>query len=163
MTSLGLVEHLRPRHGRGHDDTDAPLDHDESRIAKGDLSIVEQVRSATREGHRLAMLCGMVLGGFVPLATYILAHGEVAADPRKWALVAGGLLFSATSVFEFGREAFRSILKALGFVVLIEGVMIWSSTEPLSLAALALLVAVNAIATGTNLALQDRRSPDTGR
>jgi len=33
----------------------------------------------------------------------------------------------------------------------------------LGLAALALLVAVNAIATGTNLALQDRRGADAAR
>jgi hypothetical protein len=157
MSTLGLVEHLHARPERADGATGASQHQDDLRVAQGDLSIVEQVRSATREGHRLALACGMLLGGFVPLATYILAHGEVAADPRKWALVGGGLLFSATSVFEFGREAFRSLLKALGFVVLVEGVMIWSATEPLSLAALALLVAINAIATGTNLALQDRR------
>ena len=157
MSTLGLVEHLRPRPAPSEDASDTLREQQDPR------SIVEQVRSATREGHRLAMACGGVLGEFVPITTYILAHGEVAADPRKWTLVAGGLLFSATSVFEFGREAFRSILKAFGFVVLVEDVMIWSATEPLSLAALAILVAINAIATGTNLALQDRPGTDVSR
>jgi hypothetical protein len=155
MSTLGLADHLGPHPVPRRGAASQLRDHRDTRAAS-DLSIVQQVRSATREGHRLAMACGMVLGGFVPIATYILAHGELAAEPRKAALVAGGLLFSATSVFGFGREAFRSVLKALGFVVLIEGVMIWSSTEPLSLAALGLLVLINAIATGTNLALQDR-------
>jgi hypothetical protein len=91
-----------------------------------------------------------------PLDTFTLAHGEVQEHPEKWVLVAGGLLFSATTVMTFGRAAFGQATKALGFTVLLEGVMVWSSTVGLSLAALLLLTGINALATGTNLALDHR-------
>lgn len=120
----------------------------------GPLSVVEQARRATRKTHRLAMACGAVLGAFVPGAIYWLAHTEAAARPLLWALVAAGLAFSATTVYEFGRSAFQHTGKAVGFVVLVEGVMVASSTPWLALLALVLLVAINAVSTGCNLALE---------
>jgi len=76
-----------------------------------------------------------------------------------WAIL-GGLLFSGTTVFQAGRQAFRSDLKAVGFVVLTELVMIFSSIYWLGMAALFLLVLTNAVATGTNVALQREHSRD---
>lgn len=96
------------------------------------------------------------MGGFVPVATYIIGHYEVADRPMMWLAVAGGLAYSAKSVFDFATEAFSSPVKALGFVILIEVVMTWAETSALSLAALALLVAINAISAGINLALESK-------
>jgi hypothetical protein len=121
--------------------------------ARERLSLVDQVRRATYRKNRLAMWAGAILGGFVPLASYILAHYEVADRRGMWFLVGAALLFSAKSVFDFGCEAFDSPLKAFGFVMLLEGVMVLSSTWWLGGAALALLVGINAVETGTNLAL----------
>lgn len=118
------------------------------------LSVVEQVRRSTRKTHRLAMACGAVLGAFVPGAVYWLAHTEASARPMLWVLIAAGLAFSATTVYEFGRSAFQHTAKAMGFVVLLEGVMVASSTRWLALVALVLLVAINAVSTGCNLALE---------
>jgi hypothetical protein len=67
--------------------------------------------------------------------------------------VLGGLVFSALTVFRWGRLAFGSPVKALGFVVLAEGVMTFCSTAWLSVVALGYLVLINAIATGCTIAL----------
>lgn len=120
------------------------------------LGVVGQVRTACRPGNRLATLLGGFLGGGVPIAAWQLAHGEI--DPGRslftqiaaW-LVLGGLLFSAATVLEWGRAAFGSGVKALGFTLLLEGVLTCAHTPWLSVAGLVYLVAINAVATGVRL------------
>lgn len=108
------------------------------------LTVVQQVERAFSPGHRLGALIGTLVGGFVPLASYILIHEE-AALTSLWllALVLGALLFSVLSVFGWAEVAFHSRLKAAGFCVLCEGTMVLSRTEWLALAALGLLVFIN--------------------
>jgi hypothetical protein len=126
----------------------------------GPLGVVDQVRLAFRPQARLATLLGCLLGGFVPLASYVVAHQEIdfSGPPLSAALavllVAGGLLFSAKSVYGWSRLAFQSGGKALGFVVLTEGVMIVSRTAWLGLAALGILIGINAISAGCTLSLR---------
>jgi hypothetical protein len=115
--------------------------------------VVKQVRIALRPANRLASFLGAVLGGGVPVASYQLAHHEVTRALPLWAqlpawLVAGGLLFSALTVYQWGRLAFGSPYKALGFAVLLEGVLVASTTPWLSLGALGYLVAINGTACG---------------
>ena len=117
------------------------------------MPIMDQVRAATHKTKRLAMVCGAVLGGFVPIASYVLVHQEVQHTPALWVLVTGGLIYSAKTVFDWTKVAFKHPAKAFGFVVLIEGVLAFSETPWLSGAALALLVAVNGISAGCQLAL----------
>ena len=117
--------------------------------------LVAMVRTAAMPENALATAIGAVLGGFVPLATFTVAHQELPGAEwylqPKLALVLGGLLYSAKTVVQWGQLAFRDRTKALGFVVLLEGVMVFSATMWLSYFALALLVAINAIATGVTL------------
>jgi len=120
--------------------------------------VVESVRKSLKKENRLATSIGAVLGGFVPASCFVLAHLEIAKefwyDP-KTALVIGGLVFSAKTVYQWGKMAFRDGSKALGFVLLIEGVMIFSGTTWLAHLALALLVGINAVATGAILSDSD--------
>lgn len=118
-------------------------------------SIVDQFRMATLRQNRLATGAGFLIGGFVPAATFFLVHFGVAQNQYLWAIVAGGLLFSAKTVYEWGRVAFQSPWKALGFCVLVEGVMTFSpdGLMALSAAGLLMLVVVNGVATGCNLSL----------
>jgi hypothetical protein len=97
---------------------------------------------------------GFLLGGFVPIATFVVAHREVTAwyDVGVF-LVIGGLLYSARTVFEWGKVAFRSPVKSAGFVLLLEGVMVTAHTPWLGYGALLYLVLINGIATGCNLSL----------
>lgn len=129
------------------------------RFARRPRGIVAQTRAALRPQSLLATLLGGVLGAFVPIAVWVVAHREVNPALPLWRqfgslLVAGGLAYSATNVFSWGRLAFRSPVKAAGFVVLLEGVLVGSSTHWLSLAALAVLAGINAIATGAILSTE---------
>jgi len=116
--------------------------------------VVAQVRRAVARGNRLAAFVGLLLGGFVPLAVFVVAQqesGSFAGHERAWALIGGGLIYSAKTVFEWARLAFTSAIKSVGFVLLVEGVMVTSNVHWLALVALAYLVAINGVATACQL------------
>jgi VIT1/CCC1 family predicted Fe2+/Mn2+ transporter len=127
------------------------------------LGVLDQVARSGKRGNRLGTAVGAVLGGFVPLASYTMAHSEAAANPVMWVLVAAGLGYSATTVFDWARVAFKNPIKALGFVALLEGVMTFSRTHWLGIAGLALLIAINATATGCNLVADKRQAASARR
>lgn len=112
---------------------------------------VDQARAAFSQGNRLSAIVGLVLGGFVPLASYTLIHMEVARRPLLWVLVAGGLIYSAFSVYGWARQAFDHRLKAFGFVVLLEGTLTFCSVQWLSLAGLAILMVLNGVTAAVTL------------
>ncbi len=82
-----------------------------------------------------------------------------------WLLVAGGLTYSAMTVYSWSKVAFRHSLKAVGFVVLLEGAMTFVPNIWIGLPSLGLLVVINGLATGTNLVNDSResRSPVRGK
>lgn len=76
-------------------------------------------------------------------------------------LIAFGALFSAKSVYGWGLSLFAlDKWKAIGYCVLIEGVMVISPIEWLRLLAMIFLVGINVIATGANL-MELEPSPST--
>jgi hypothetical protein len=114
--------------------------------------IITQIHIAAR--NPLPAVIGALLGALVPSATFVVGHYELSSWTEPKALIVlGGLAFSALTMFRWGRLAFGSAVKALGFVVLAEGVMTFSSTAWLSVVALGYLVLINAIATGCTIAL----------
>lgn len=126
--------------------------------SKKSIGVVEQVRTALRRTNRLPTLLGFLLGGFVPLASFVVAHSELdRAQPLHVQLptylVLGGLFYSAKTVHEWGKRAFMNAWKSAGFVVLIEGVMVTSHVQWLGFTALAYLIVINGIATGCTLSL----------
>lgn len=121
------------------------------------VGVVGQIKTAFSRGSRLATIIGLILGGFVPVGSFVVCHEEL---PREtgWVafyllvLLAGGLLFSAKTVWQWSAAAFQDRWKATGFVLLIEGIMVGSKTSWLAWGALAILVVVNGVATGATLA-----------
>jgi hypothetical protein len=121
--------------------------------------VVTQLECAFRNPH--AALIGALFGGLVPWFGRTLAHDQV---PTAWTagntllvaalitVVLGCALFSAKSVYTFGKAAFGCQRKALGFVLALEGVML-VSTGTTSAVALAALVLINAVANGSVIAL----------
>jgi hypothetical protein len=121
--------------------------------------IVTQLECAIRRPQ--ATLIGALVGGLVPWFARTLAHSEV---PATWsagnhslalvmiAVVLGCALFSAITVYKFGRATFNDSRKALGFVLAIEGVMLVSHGAT-SNVALAVLIVINALANGSSIAL----------
>ena len=136
--------------------TDAPAKRAKAAKPK---SFLAMVRTTGRPENRLAACVGALVGGFVPVASYSLAHFELAArwwfDP-KVVLVAGGLLYSAKTVIQLARKIFAGDwIKAIGFCVLLEGVMVFSQQQSLAVSALAILIGMNAIGTAMPLVSQD--------
>lgn len=122
-----------------------------------ELGVVDSVRLALRPGSRAAFVLGMLAGAGVPFFTYRLTHGEVDFAAPLWSQASawfalGGLLFSAVTMYEWGRLAFFHRGKALGFVVLLEGTMVTSHTHWVALTALAYLCSINGVASASNLA-----------
>ena len=105
-----------------------------------------EVKYFQRNAQRLV---GIALGAFVPLASYTLVH----VDGRRevWILVAGGLVYSALTVYKWAERAFTYRMKAIGFVVLLEGVMTFTRVEWLGLAGLAILMGLNAWSAAASL------------
>ena len=121
--------------------------------------VVSQLECAFRNPH--AALIGALIGGLVPWFGRTLAHDQI---PAAWstgnqslvlvliAVVLGCALFSALSVYKFGKAAFGDSRKALGFVLALEGVML-VTTGTTSTVALAVLILINAVANGSVIAL----------
>ncbi len=86
----------------------------------------------------------------MPLAVWCLTHLE-AIQPWDWPLIAGGALFSSLTVIQWGQRILLNTPKAIGFAVLVEGVMITAKTQWLSLAALGLLIIINSVACAVEL------------
>lgn len=122
------------------------------------VGVVGQIRIAM--SNPAALVMGALLGGIVPVASYHLAHHESKGWDLALLLVLGGLVYSAKTVWAWGKLAFDCSWKATGFVLLIEGVMVTSKTPWLAVTALAYLVAINAIASGCSLALRDMPAPE---
>lgn len=121
--------------------------------------VVTQLECAIRRPQ--ATLIGALVGGIVPWFARTLAHDQL---PTAWSsgstglaavmlfVVLGCALFSAITVYKFGRATFGCTKKALGFVCAIEGVML-VSTGVTSNVALFVLIAINALANGSAIAL----------
>ena len=119
------------------------------------LTVIGQVRQSFKPGAKLAGFTGLVIGGFVPVATWSLVHYEVSDVPALWLLVSGGLLYSALTVYGWGLAAFGNKAKAAGFCLLLEGILTFAHIRALSLTALAVLVFINAVSAAC--ALQVRK------
>lgn len=124
------------------------------------MNILAQIRVAIK--HPGAVIAGAFLGAMVPVSTWTLLHLEgVVRDPWQFRglVVLGGLVYSATTVYQWGKLAFVSGFKAFAFCGLVEGVMVTSTTPWLNAVALGYLVVINALATGCRLATADKLVP----
>ncbi len=122
------------------------------------VDVVSQLECAIRRPQ--ATLIGALVGGLVPWFARTLAHEQL---PATWssnhalagimlAVILGCAVFSGLTVYKFGRATFGDKRKAIGFTLALEGVMLVSSGAT-SAVALATLVAINALANGSAIAL----------
>ena len=130
------------------------------------VSVIDQIRLVFTRANWLPLLIGSVLGGTAPALTYTASHvlhplakgaqiGSWSAWVTVWTpVVIAGLMFSGITVYQWFEQAFKNRAKAIGLVVLIETVMTCAIDAPvMCYLALSLLVAINAVATATTLAL----------
>lgn len=131
--------------------------------------VVEQLRLGA--SNPAALVTGLLLGGGIPVIVYGVVHHELPQFVDRFAslstlaqlhaaalvvFVAGGLVFSARSVYEWGAQAFGSRLLAFGFAACIEGAMVLSTQQWVVMLCLGYLVAINAAHKGAHMAKQDR-------
>jgi hypothetical protein len=77
----------------------------------------------------------------------------------KAVIVYAGFLFSALTVLGWSANLFGSKVKALGFTLLLKGIMMASTAAWVTPIALTYLVLINAAASGCRLALRDTAAP----
>ena len=77
--------------------------------------------------------------------------------PWLMGLIFGGCVFSAKSVFQWSCAAFaKDKIKAIGFVVLLEGCMVLAPILALKVIAGLFLIMINAFASGSAVLLEKR-------
>lgn len=136
------------------------------------ISITRQLALAVQPQNRLATGIAALMGFIVPLSVYSVTH-EL---PRTYAsegigakfvflciLGIAGCVFSAKSVFQWGKLVFADTFKAIGFAVLLEGILSASGIvsdslwfKVLGMISLAYLMLINAINCGTNIIIQNK-------
>jgi hypothetical protein len=122
--------------------------------------VLAQVKAAS--ANPWSAILGALVGGIVPFAAYTLAHRAQSSGALtwvRWSLVLACLAFSAPTVYEWARQAFGTrrsdVLKSVGFVVLLEGVLLGAGHMGvgwLGVASLCYLVGINAVAVACRFA-----------
>lgn len=115
------------------------------------MTAIEQMRQAFRSENWLSAALGLFMGGLVPIAVYALVHNEVIYHPWYWLMAMGGLAYSAISVYHWAESAFHMRIKAVGFVLLLEGTVTFSKETWLGLTGLAFLVLINGVSAAVAL------------
>ena len=91
------------------------------------------------------------------MGVYEVGHYELTSwsplECPKVVIVYAGLLFSALTVLGWSANMFGSKVKALGFTLVLEGIMMASNAAWLTAIALTYLVLINAAANRCRLAL----------
>lgn len=141
-------------------------------MANSKLSVWGQAALAFKPGNRSAGWLSVPWGASIPLATHAHALAVDAARPlseQPYAyLAAGGLVYSGLTVYGWMRETlivecetdgerWGATFKALGFVVLSEGTLVYAPRPWLSIVMLVLLMAANAIAMHAKMVLHRER------
>lgn len=111
--------------------------------------IIDRTSAQDQIRENVLVLFRPLIGGFTPVAVWWISHYEVSHNPVLWLLVAGGLTYSAWTVYDAVRYASRgNQWKAIGFTLMMEGVLTFTCGW-LSLVALTYLIFLNGLATGT--------------
>lgn len=95
------------------------------------------------ERKTIGQFIAALAASFLPIASYVLSHFEAKTQPMMWGLVVAALMFSAPTLIEWAERWCKSKYKAIGFTVLLEGVMVLASTTWLGVTGLVILVAIN--------------------
>lgn len=102
------------------------------------------IKVSAAQKRTIGQFCAAIAAGFLPIASFVMAHIESATNPFLWVLVAAALTFSAPTLADWAKKWCGNQYKAWGFTVLLEGVMVFSHTAWLSYMGLVILVAINA-------------------
>lgn len=108
------------------------------------LPTAAPIKVSAAQKRTIGQFVAAIASGFLPIASFVIAHQEAASQPLLWVLVAAALMFSAPSVASWANKWCGHQVKAWGFTVLLEGTLVFAHHEALSLGGLAILILVNA-------------------
>jgi VIT1/CCC1 family predicted Fe2+/Mn2+ transporter len=108
------------------------------------LPTAAPIKVSAAQKRTIGQFVAAIASGFLPIASFVIAHQEAASQPLLWILVAAALMFSAPSVASWANKWCGHQIKAWGFTVLLEGTLVFAHHEALSLGGLAILILVNA-------------------
>jgi hypothetical protein len=108
------------------------------------LPTAAPIKVSAAQKRTIGQFVAALASGFLPIASFVIAHHEAASEPLLWLLVAASLAFSAPSVIGWAKKWCGNIYKAIGFATLLEGTLVFAQHEALSIAGLVILVAINA-------------------
>lgn len=130
---------------------------------KASMGIVDKMLVATRDIHRTTFYSGILIGGFVPLASFSVFHFGVLrvpytsiSFPMMALFVLGCLGFSFPKVFTQAKVEFSTSLEAVCYTTLLEVAILlphsihWAVTA-VSIGALVITIAINATVTASKL------------
>jgi VIT1/CCC1 family predicted Fe2+/Mn2+ transporter len=112
--------------------------------AQRKLPTAAPIKINAAQKRTIGQFVAAIASGFLPIASFVIAHHEAGTDPVLWLLVVAALMFSAPSVAGWAQKWCGNKIKAWGFTVLLEGVLVFAHHEALSLGGLAMLVMINA-------------------
>lgn len=129
-------------------------------------SIMEQI--AVLKNNLFAAIVGIILGGLMAYLVFRINHGVFGGDGQgeldltahgitMGVFMVGGLVVSAITVWHWMHQTFHHAWKATGFVLITEGVMTFSSQLDIVYTCLAVLVFINGISGGYNIAIDAER------
>lgn len=112
-------------------------------------NVVDQVKAAFK--CPVAATIGFLFGAAIPAGVFRTVHWDLHTNQLLWLVVIGGLAVSAKTVYEWSVEAFRCRVKAIGFVLVLETMMVMTPSVWLGCSFLALLILVNGISASVAL------------
>jgi VIT1/CCC1 family predicted Fe2+/Mn2+ transporter len=115
-----------------------------AKAATRKLPTAAPIKVSAAQKRTIGQFVAAIASGFLPIASFVIAHHEANTQPLLWLLVAAALLFSAPSVASWAQKWCGNTYKAWGFTVLLEGVLVFAHHEALSIAGLTMLVMINA-------------------
>lgn len=112
-------------------------------------NVVGQIKLAFR--CPIAATIGFLFGAAIPCGVFRTVHWDLNANHLLWLVVVGGLAVSAKTVYEWSYSAFGCRVKAIGFVLVLETMMVITPSLWLASTFLLLLVLANGIAASVAL------------
>ena len=114
-------------------------------------NVSQQVAVAFKD--RIAAVVGFLFGAAVPVGVFRTVHWDIpnGATALLWIVIVAGLLVSGKTVYEWGIQAFECRWKAIGFVGVLEVMMVLTPNLWLAGFFLGLLVIANGVAASVAL------------
>jgi hypothetical protein len=136
------------------------------------LTVLDQVRLTFSRKNILALVLGSFWAGTIPIFSFVISHYETNIpdlfNVDGWTykkmlmslFVLGGLIFSFKSTFDLSKKfSHGDDWKAFGSVLILEGVLIFSGLNFVSILALILVVSANIVSAAVNLVVK-KSNPD---